>query len=43
MYHRGEPLETIAGALRTPRNEIQLLIKLQELNERPSLSEGSST
>jgi len=43
MYRRGETVETIAGALRTPRNEIQLLIKLQELNERPSLSEGSST
>jgi hypothetical protein len=42
MYRRGETVETIAGALRTPRNEIQLLIKLQELNERPSLSEGSS-
>jgi hypothetical protein len=38
MYRRGEPIETIAGSLRTPRNEIQLLIKLQEFNERPKES-----
>jgi hypothetical protein len=35
MHQRGEPIETIAGALRAPRNEIQLLIKLQELSGRP--------
>jgi hypothetical protein len=32
MQHRGESVSTIAGALRAPRNEIELLLKLQSLN-----------
>ena len=31
MLRRGETLESIASALRTPRNEIELLVKLQQL------------
>jgi DNA-binding NarL/FixJ family response regulator len=31
MYHRGEPVETIASALRTSRNEVELLLKLHGL------------
>ena len=31
MYHRGEPVETIAAALRTSRNEVELLLKLHRL------------
>ena len=31
MHQRGEQLETIAGALRISRNEIELLLKLQKL------------
>ena len=33
MYRRGEPVETIAAALGTPRNEIELLIKLHEIQQ----------
>ena len=33
MHRRGESLETIAAALDTPRNEVELLIRLQELLE----------
>jgi hypothetical protein len=29
MHHRGESVETIAAALSAPRNEIDLLLKLQ--------------
>jgi hypothetical protein len=31
MYRRGEPIPTIASALRTPQNEIQLLLKIHDL------------
>jgi len=31
MQHRGEPAATIAAALRVPRNEIDLLLKIQKL------------
>jgi hypothetical protein len=31
MHQRGEPVATIAAALRAPRNEIELLIRLQEM------------
>lgn len=31
MLRRGEPVESIAGALRVPRNEIELLLKVQQL------------
>ena len=31
MLRRGETLESIASALRTPRNEIELLVKLQQM------------
>jgi hypothetical protein len=30
MHRRGEPIPTIAAALRTPQNEIRLLIKVHE-------------
>jgi hypothetical protein len=31
MHHRGESVETIAAALSAPRNEIDLLLKLQSM------------
>jgi len=31
MHHRGEEIPTIAAALNTPSNEIELLLKLQHL------------
>ena len=31
MHKRGEPVETIAAALKAPRGEIELLLKLQEI------------
>ena len=31
MHHRGESVETIAAALSAPRNEIDLLLKLQSV------------
>lgn len=31
MHHRGESVETIAAALSAPRNEIDLLLKLQTM------------
>jgi hypothetical protein len=31
MLRRGEPVESIASALRVPRNEIELLLKVQQL------------
>jgi hypothetical protein len=34
MHQRGEPAATIAAALRAPRNEIELLIRLQEMQRR---------
>lgn len=33
MHQRGEPVATIAAALRAPRNEIELLIRLQEIQQ----------
>lgn len=33
MYQRGEGVATIAAALRAPRNEIELLIRLQEMQQ----------
>jgi len=33
MHQRGEPIATIAAALRVPRNEIELLIRLQEIQQ----------
>lgn len=33
MHQRGEPAATIAAALRVPRNEIELLIRLQEMQQ----------
>ena len=33
MRRRGERLETIAGALSIPRNEVELLIKVQDLGK----------
>ena len=32
MLRRGEPVESIASALRTPRHEIELLVKLQGMH-----------
>jgi hypothetical protein len=34
MERRGEPVTTIAAALRVPQNEIELLLKLQKLTNR---------
>jgi hypothetical protein len=34
MYRRGEPVATIAAALGAPRNEIELLIKLHEMQRQ---------
>ena len=31
MYHRGEAIPTIAAALRAPQNEVELLLKVQQL------------
>ena len=31
MHHRGESVETIAAALKTPRNAVELLLKVQAL------------
>jgi hypothetical protein len=33
MHQRGEPTATIAAALRAPRNEIELLIRVQEMQQ----------
>lgn len=33
MHRRGESLETIAAALSTPRNEVELLIRVQKMME----------
>ena len=33
MHRRGESLETIASALNTPRNEVELLIRVQGMLE----------
>jgi DNA-binding NarL/FixJ family response regulator len=35
MLRRGEAVESIASALRSPRNEIELLVKLQQLQGPP--------
>ena len=33
MHHRGESVETIAAALNTPRNEVELLLRVQTMME----------
>lgn len=33
MHRRGESLETIAAALSTPRNEVELLVRVQRMIE----------
>jgi hypothetical protein len=33
MHQRGEPAATIAAALKAPRNEIELLIRLQDMQQ----------
>ena len=49
MYHRGEVVATIAGALQAPRAEIELLLKLQKSIQhrnaggRPGQDEFQST
>ncbi len=35
MLRRGESVESIASALRAPRNEIELLVKVQQINGLP--------
>lgn len=35
MLRRGESVESIASALRAPRNEIELLVKLQQIKGQP--------
>ena len=35
MLRRRESVESIASALRTPRNEIELLVKLQQIQSQP--------
>ena len=35
MLRRGESVESIASALRAPRNEIELLVKVQEIHAAP--------
>jgi hypothetical protein len=37
MHRRGEPVSTIAAALRTPQNEVELLLKIQHLVNSPNL------
>jgi hypothetical protein len=36
MHRRGETLETIAAALNTPRNEVELLLRVQKMMEGQS-------
>jgi hypothetical protein len=36
MHHRGESVETIAAALNTPRNEVELLLRVQKMMEGQS-------
>jgi F0F1-type ATP synthase membrane subunit b/b' len=36
MHRRGEPIATIAAALRTPQNEVELLLKIQSLVSTPN-------
>jgi len=36
MYRRGEPAASAAGALGIPRNELELLFKVQRLLEKPA-------
>jgi hypothetical protein len=36
MHRRGEPIPTIAAALRTPQNEVELLLKIQRLLNLPN-------
>jgi len=36
MHRRGESVETIAAALKTPRNEVELLVKVVALTEQHS-------
>jgi hypothetical protein len=44
MQRRGEPAPTIAAALRIPRNEVDLLLKVQKLvNEREQSTAGEVT
>jgi hypothetical protein len=35
MLRRKESVESIASALRTPRNEIELLVKVQQIQSQP--------
>ena len=35
MLRRGESIESIASALRAPRNEIELLVKIQQMIQSP--------
>jgi hypothetical protein len=35
MLRRGESVESIASALRAPHNEIELLVKIQQINGLP--------
>src|ERR1017187_974559 len=35
MLRRGESVESIASALRAPRNEIELLVKIQQMIQSP--------
>jgi hypothetical protein len=36
MYHRGEPVHSIAAALQAPQNEIELLLKVDQLLNSPN-------
>jgi hypothetical protein len=35
MYHRGETISSIAAAMETPANEIELLLKVQAITSEP--------
>jgi DNA-binding NarL/FixJ family response regulator len=35
MLRRGESVESIASALRAPRNEVELLVKVQQIQDPP--------
>ena len=37
MLRRGESVESIASALRAPRNEIELLVKVQQMVQGPTV------
>jgi len=40
MHRRGEPTPSIAAAVRAPRNEIELMLKVQELTNPRSESQS---